>query len=111
MKLLSIILKIIRDYWWQILCFGLGVIAYAYQQALSFYYPYDNGFWSLHTHGSRFDAWHISGVVMLFFMVLGMIPRHKQLRIRLAALAVFGLANYILHEYFLHKVFKPKKGN
>ena len=98
----------IWKYWWQLLWFVLAVIFYAYQQALTFYYPYDNGFWSLHTGPDKFDAWHVSGVLMLGCMVMGMIQQKERTRIKLTGIAIFGLVNYLFHEMFLHKIFKPK---
>lgn len=81
----------------------------AFQDALAFYYPHDNGFWSLHTGPDKFDAWHVSKVIMWGCVVMGMLSWGTSYRIKLTALAIFGLINYIVHEYFLHKVFKPKK--
>lgn len=96
-------------YWWQILFFGLAVILDTFKDALTFYYPYDNGFWSLHTGPNKFDAWHVSKLLMWGCVVAGMMSREAIRKSKWYILAVFSAVNYVLHEYFLHKVFKPKK--
>ena len=87
-----------RRYWRQILCFALAVACDAGMDHFLFSVPYDSGFWSLHTSGWRFDAWHTLKIIKWTFIAVGMAPTWD-------FLAIAGALNYIIHE-FVYKLLK-----
>jgi len=96
---------LIKKYWWQILFFSLAVIADAGMDYVNFQLPKDSGFWSLHTHGWRIDAWHSLKVVKWTFIAVGMVRSADWL-------VIAGVLNYMLHEIVYHKILKRlKNGN
>jgi len=67
----------ILDVWYKYtfeFCFlGIGFIFLAVMDFINFQFPKDSGFFSLHTKGSRFDAWHLSKRIAIFCFALAAI--------------------------------------
>ena len=61
-------------YWWEFSFFLLGCWCLAIMDYFNFQVPYNSHpFWSLHTHGSKFEIWHLSKrFALLFFAISAM---------------------------------------
>ena len=61
-------------FWWELSCFFMGVWFMAVMDYFNFQVPYNShSFWSLHTHGSKFEIWHVSKrIALLFFAMAAM---------------------------------------
>ena len=81
--------------------FCLAVSCDAGMDYINFQIPYDSGFWSLHTSGPRFDAWHILKVLKWTFIAFGMVRTT-------GTVFVLGLLNYFLHDLIYHKILKKE---
>ena len=62
-------LNLILENIWFLFCVFLAGFFNAVMDHFDFRRPYNNGFWSLHTLGSRKDVWHLSKVAMVLCFV------------------------------------------
>lgn len=91
--------------WFKILMFGLAVFFDAVMDYFNFQVAYDSGFWSLHTEGSKFDAWHTAKVLKWTCVVFAVIGKDN---IKLSTVWIYGSINYIVHEVVYHKILKRR---
>lgn len=82
--------------------FGTLVIIKALMDVLDFYWPHDNGYFSLHTGPHKLDAWHTLGV--LFFTIIAI----RLFGMNFRDLCIAGIINLIFHNLIMYLV-KPKK--
>jgi len=83
--------------------FAIIIIINAFMDSLNFHRKHDNGFWSLHTKGKRIDAWHTAKIIMLGLVAYGFVG------FNLKVLCILAIINLVLHQLFLHFIFKPKE--
>jgi len=95
---------LIKRYWFQIIFFSLAVACDAGMDYFNFVVPHDSGFWSLHTEGLRFDAWHSLKVLKWTFIAIGMVPTFDWI-------IVAGALNSFLHGFIYHRILKNLKRN
>jgi len=55
------------------ICFFVGAFFMAIMDIIHFQRPMNSGYWSIHTYGSRSDAWHHSKRLALLCFALGII--------------------------------------
>jgi len=82
--------------------FGILVIIKALMDVLDFYWPHDNGYFSLHTGENKFDAWHTLGVLLFAIIAI------RLFGLNFRDLCIAAIINLILHNAIMYWV-KPKR--
>lgn len=89
------------QYWLPIICIIIASISDGVMDHINFRYPYDSGFWSIHTTDTL-DAWHTIKKIKWAAIIIGMV------RVG-GVMVVLSVLNLIFHELVLHKILRRKK--
>ena len=96
--------------------FGAIVFLLAVMDFFAFQMPYDKGFWSLHTKGSKYDIWHSCKRVILFLVAFSMLGSEYILEmfygfieISMNPYVLFAVLAYGIQRFFYNFLFKKFK--
>jgi len=85
------------------------VILWAFMDFICFQRPYNSGYFSLHTYGLRFDAWHHSKILILFLITYSMIGYENLLDyVWFALIALVG--QLFFYNFLFKKLFRGDCG-
>ena len=98
--------KFFKKYWLECIFFGLAVICDAWMDHISFRFPRDSGFFSVHTTDT-IDAWHLAKYLHWLFIILAVLRvRNIYEKSKWYGFILLCSINLLFHETFLHIFFK-----
>ena len=89
--------------------FGAIVFLLAVMDFFAFQMPYDKGFWSLHTKGSKYDIWHSCKRVILFLVAFIIIREGALIDIFVNPYVWLAAIAYSFQRFFYNFLFKKFK--